>query len=165
RPLVLRDLVALGEVRIEVVLAREDRLGLHVAAERQRRHDGVVDGLAIEDGQRARLSKTDRAHFRVGCGAERRAAAAEDLGRRAELGVNLEADDGFVGHTSGPAALTAGATSPSKVLKLSANICASFFACSSYFAASGQVLRASSTPSGTPGTAVGTSRLKIEWFL
>src|SRR5688500_3479271 len=61
----------------------------------------------------------------------------------------------------GPASLTDAGTSFSNVLKFSTNIAASFFACSSYLPASGQVLRGSSTLSGTPGQVVGTSRLKI----
>ena len=43
RPLVLRDLIALRQVRIEVVLAGEDRLGLNGAAQRQRGLDRVID--------------------------------------------------------------------------------------------------------------------------
>jgi hypothetical protein len=50
RPLVLRDLVALGKIGIEVVLAREDRRRLHVAPERQRRLDRVIDRGPIEYG-------------------------------------------------------------------------------------------------------------------
>ena len=95
---VLRDLIALRQVGIEVVLAREDRGGLDAAAECQRGGDGVVDGLAVEDRQRAGLTRAHGAHLRIGRGAERRAAAAEDLGLRAQLRVNLEPDDGLVRH-------------------------------------------------------------------
>src|SRR5688572_23764167 len=70
-----------------------------------------------------------------------------------------------VPYALGPASLTAGATSFSNVLKFSTNIPASFFACSSYLPASGQVLRGSSTPSGTPGQVVGTSMLKTGCFV
>src|SRR4029079_16570914 len=68
-------------------------------------------------------------------------------------------------YTFGPAALTDGATSLSNVFKFSANILASFAACSSYFAGSVQVLRGSRTLSGTPGHVTGMSRFQIGCFL
>ena len=126
RPLVLRDLIALGQVRIEVVLAREDRRLVDPATERERGADREVDRGAIEDRQRARETETDRTDVRVGRSAERRAAAAEDLRGGQEVRVDLQPDDRLVRarHTRGPAARTPAATSPSNVLKFSANICA-----------------------------------------
>jgi hypothetical protein len=67
----------------------------------------------------------------------------------------------FAGYAFGPAAFTDAGTSFSNILKFSTNIAASFFACSSYFAASGQVLRGSTKLSGTACTLFGTSMLKI----
>ena len=133
RPLVLRNLVALRQVRIEVVLPREDRCRLDVAAERERRLDRVVHRLAIEHRQRARQPQAHRTHLRVRRGAERRAAAAEDLRAGRELCVDFEPDDRLERHaTVGPASFTDGETSWANVLKFSANMRASFFACSSY---------------------------------
>ena len=158
RQLVLRDLIALRQVRIEVVLAREHRSRLDIAAARECGLDRVVDGLTIEHGKRAWQAQAHGTDLRVRRGAELGAAAAEDLRARLQLGVDFEADDGFpVAHRQesptpvGPASLTEAATSFSKVTKLSTNIFASFFACSSYCAASGHVLLGSSTDSGTPG--------------
>ena len=136
RPLVLRDLVALGQVRVEVVLPREDRFALHGAAKRQGGLDGEVDGLTVEHRKRARKAEADRADLRIRQRAEGGAAAAEDLGAGPELGVYFEPDDGLVPgvHTDyalGPASLTEGATSFSNVLKFSTNIPASLRACSS----------------------------------
>ena len=48
RRLELRDLVALRQVGIEVVLAGEDRALLHLAAKRQGRGDREVDRLAVQ---------------------------------------------------------------------------------------------------------------------
>ena len=56
-PLVLRNLVALGQVRIEVVLAREDRPRLHRAPERERRAHRQLDRAPVEHRQRARQTR------------------------------------------------------------------------------------------------------------
>src|SRR6185436_4723155 len=98
RPLVLGDLVPLRKIRIEVVLARKDRLWLHRAAKRQCRLDGVVDRQSVEDRERARQTEADRAHLGVRRSTESGAAAAENLGLCLKLGVNLEPDDGLVLH-------------------------------------------------------------------
>jgi hypothetical protein len=71
RTLVLRDLIALRQVRIEVVLAREDRQRLDVAAERERRLDRVIDGRAVQDGQGTWHAEADRTDVRVRRRAER----------------------------------------------------------------------------------------------
>ena len=93
RPLVLRDLVALGQVGIEVVLAREDRRRVDRAAERQRGARGELDGAPVQHRQRARQAEADRAERGVRSRAEPRGAAAEDLGGGQQLRVDLEADD------------------------------------------------------------------------
>jgi hypothetical protein len=46
--LVLRDLIALGKVRIEIVLSSEYRYGLNVAPESEGSPNGVVDCLPVE---------------------------------------------------------------------------------------------------------------------
>ena len=153
RPLVLRNLVALGQVGIEVVLPREHRPFLHLAAEGEGGGDGIIDGPAVQHRERAGQPDAHRADVGVGPGAERGGTAAENLGLGEQLGVNLEADDGFEsGHdecgdvtlphstfcasafclclyTLGPASLTEAGTSFSNALKFSMNIRASFAAC------------------------------------
>src|SRR5205085_11935207 len=89
RTFVLRNLIALRQVRIEVVLAREDRKRLNVAAERERRLDRVIDRGAVEDRQRARHAEAHGAHVRVRRRTERGAAAAEDLRAGLQLRVDL----------------------------------------------------------------------------
>ncbi len=97
RQLVLADLVALGEVRIEVVLAiPARRRGCRCLDRRPGRQD-VLDGPLVDDRQRSGQPETDRTGPRV-----RRSAvvvgraAAEHLGRRLELAMNLDADDRLV---------------------------------------------------------------------
>ncbi len=98
---VLADLVALGEVGIEVVLAVEDRPRRELAPERHADHQAEVDRLRVGDRQRARQAEADLARARVRRLAERQRAAAEHLRPRAELDVDLEADDRLVRHAGG----------------------------------------------------------------
>ncbi len=98
RLLELRDLVALGQVGVEVVLARERRLRVEAAAECEREAGGEVDRLAIEHRQAARIAGAHRAGERVGPGAEPIGATAEDLGLRLEMDVDLESHHRFVLH-------------------------------------------------------------------
>ena len=92
----LRDLISLGQIGIEVILAREDRRRVHRAAERERRTHRQLDRALVEHGQRARQREAHRTGVRVRRRAEVRGAAAEDLRRRLELDVHLEADDHLV---------------------------------------------------------------------
>ena len=96
RDVVLGDLVALGEVGIEVVLAVEDRPRGDLAAERQPHHQPEVDGLGVGHRQRAGQPEADRAGARVRLLAEAQRAAAEHLRARRELHVDLEADHRLV---------------------------------------------------------------------
>src|SRR5262249_33108365 len=122
-PLVLGDLIALRQVRVEVVLARENRRLVNLASESERFAARANDGPPIEHRQRSGQSEAHRTEMCVGGGAECGTAAAEDLRLRQELRVNLETDDGLVRtHAFGPAARTSGVTSASKLLKLSTNI-------------------------------------------
>src|SRR5947209_1081122 len=66
RFVVLRDLISLGQVRIEVVLAREDAALVDRALERKGRLDGELHGTAIEHGQGSGKSETHRADIGVG---------------------------------------------------------------------------------------------------
>ena len=96
RLVVLADLVRLGQVRIEVVLAVED----DARGDRRSRAPGrcaiaVLDGALVDHRQRARVAPGRPG--RCACWAGRRTwcgAAAEHLGARVQLDVDLEADDG-----------------------------------------------------------------------
>src|SRR5262245_16238030 len=93
--LVHADLVALREVRVEVVLAREARVGRDLAAGGETGADGELDDAAVEHRQDAGHAEADLADVGVGWCAEGRRAAAEDLGAREQLRVHLEPDDGL----------------------------------------------------------------------
>ncbi len=79
RLFVLRNLIALGQIGIEVILARENRRRVDPAAERQRGANREVDRTAVQYRQRARKSEADGTDVRVRRRAERCAAAAEDF--------------------------------------------------------------------------------------
>jgi lysophospholipase L1-like esterase len=100
RLFVLTDLVALRQIGIEVVLAREDRPRPHGAVKRQRQARGEFDGARVGHRQRAGVAETDRTHQRVGFGAEAVRAAAEHLRRGAQLDVHLEPDHRFPSHAA-----------------------------------------------------------------
>src|SRR5439155_6625928 len=97
RFVVLGDLVALRVVRVEVVLAVEDRARGDLAAEREPEQDRPLDGLAVRHGQRARHRKADRARLRVRRLEVRDRTAAEQLRPRLQVDVDLEPDDRFPG--------------------------------------------------------------------
>ena len=92
----LRDLVALGRVGIEVVLAREDAGLANLAVDRLRRQHRKLHRLAVQHRQRAWQAEAGRADVRVRLAAVLVHAAAEGLGLRKELDVNLKPDHGLV---------------------------------------------------------------------
>ena len=92
RRLVLADLVALRQVGVEVVLAREDRDRRDRRADRQAEADRPLDRAAVGDRQGAGQGEVDRRRLRVRRGAERGRRAAEDLRAGRQLGVGLDAD-------------------------------------------------------------------------
>jgi hypothetical protein len=91
----LADLVALGEVGVEVVLAREHALLGDVGADRQAEADRALDRAAVEHRQHAGQGDVHRARLAVGLGAEGGAGAGEDLAGGVELGVDFQPDDDF----------------------------------------------------------------------
>ena len=95
RLIVLRDLIALRQVGIEVILPREDRVLVDAAAERQRRARAQFDGAPVQHRQRARQAEAHRADVRIRRRAEAGRTAAEDLRVGEELCVDLEPDDRF----------------------------------------------------------------------
>ena len=92
----LRDLVALGQVGIEVVFARKDGALAHLAVEGERGERGKLDSLGIEHRQRARQPQAHRADVGVGRRAKMIGATAEGLGSGEQLHVDFESDDGLV---------------------------------------------------------------------
>ncbi len=96
RPVVLRDLVSLRKVRVEVVLPREDASLGHLRADGEPDHRGEIDGAGVQRREHAREAEAERADLRVRRRAEAGRAAAEDLGARLELRVDLEPDHRLV---------------------------------------------------------------------
>ena len=97
---VLADLVALGQVGIEVVLALEaDGIGLDLGVQGQPGEHDQLDRTPVDDRQGPGQTHADGAYpgvRGVGLPGERgRAAAAEHLRGRAKLGVDLDPDDGL----------------------------------------------------------------------
>ena len=88
---VLGDLVVLGHVRVEVVLAGEHGPP-DLAAQGPTQPHGEVHRRPVGHRQRARQPQAHRAHVGVGLVAEAVGAAAEQLGGRAQLHMDLQAD-------------------------------------------------------------------------
>src|SRR6266487_2504434 len=87
--------ISLGVVRIEVILAVEDRALRDPAVERVPELDRPLDRSLVRYGQGAGKRQANGAGARVRLTSEARLAAAEHLRVRLELDVDLEADDRF----------------------------------------------------------------------
>ena len=96
RLVVLRNLIALGQVGIEVVLAREDGGFANLAVQRGRGEDGELHRALVQHRQSTRHSQAHRTDIGVGRIAEVRRAAAKDLSLRQQLDVDFQSDDRFV---------------------------------------------------------------------
>ena len=92
----LGDLVALGEIRIEVILAGEDGLRLDFAVEGKPAAYGEFNGVAAENRQRAREAEAHGADVGVRSVTGFDGAGAEDLGARGELDVDFQPDYEFI---------------------------------------------------------------------
>jgi hypothetical protein len=124
RDLKLADLVALGQVGVEVVLAREHALLGDVRTQREAEADGVRHRFAVHHRQRARQRQVHRASLRVRLSTEGRGRAAEDLALGGQLGVRLEADHDFVAlHQKGSLFLVAHVQKPSGVFRCQSVAC------------------------------------------
>ncbi len=77
RNLVLADLVALRQVRVEVILAREDAARRDMGADGQPELDGALDGALVQHGQHARQREVHGRGLRVGFGPERGGGAGK----------------------------------------------------------------------------------------
>ena len=94
---ILRDLVALGQVGIEVILAVELGEFRNLAVQGERGPDRALDRAPVDHGERTRQAEAHGAGVRVWGGRQViRRARAEHLALRQHLGVDLEADHDFV---------------------------------------------------------------------
>jgi len=89
-------LVALGEVRVEIILTCEAGVFVDGAMQGERSAHGHFDSALVEHGKSSGQAETDRANVGVRRVAEARGAAAEDFGAREKLDVDFQADDGLV---------------------------------------------------------------------
>ena len=96
RQLVHRNLVALRQIGIKVVLARKARARLNRAVDRQRRAQRQLQRPLVQHRQRPRQPQAHGTRIRIRRRAEFRRAAAKRLRQRVELRVHLEPDHSFV---------------------------------------------------------------------
>ena len=95
--IVLRNLIALGQIGVEVVLAIELRELGDLAVQRECGTDGRLDRPPVDHWQGPRQPEADGARVRVGRRYEIVGRApAEHLALRQHLGMDLEPHDDFV---------------------------------------------------------------------
>jgi hypothetical protein len=95
----LADLVALGQVRVEVVLARKHVVLADLGVNRQAEHHGHAHRFLVQHRQHAGHAQVDQAGLGIGFGAERGGATGENLRLGGELGMNLQPDHNFPLHS------------------------------------------------------------------
>ncbi len=101
RVLVLADLIAGGQVRIEVILAVETAPFVNLGLEAQAGPHGLLDAVPVDHRQHARHGRVDQADLFVGACAKAHRCAGKQLGPGRHLGVDLQSDDDLPG--AGPA--------------------------------------------------------------
>ena len=97
---ILRDLIALGQIGVKVVLASEDAGVVDLALQGECHAQCKLNGALVDDRQHARHTRANRAdcHIWLGSGGIDHRASAKHLGARRHLSVNFESNDGFVFH-------------------------------------------------------------------
>ncbi len=96
RLIVLRDLIALGQVRIEIVLSGESRKFLNLTVKCYGRADRKLDRLPAQHRQSARQPETNRTYIGIRRRPKLHRAATKDLGLGPELNVYFEANHRLV---------------------------------------------------------------------
>ncbi len=97
RVLVLADLIALRQVRIEVVLPVEAGPGVDLRLQAEAGAHRLLDADAVDHRQHARHGGVDQADLLVRPRAEAHRRAGEQLRLRGDLGVHLQPDDDLPG--------------------------------------------------------------------
>ena len=95
RRFVLADLVALRQIRIEVVLAVEHRLEVDLGLQPEPGAHRLAHAFLVDHRQHAGHGGIDERHMRVRLAAERGRCAGKQLGLRGHLGMHFHADDHF----------------------------------------------------------------------
>ena len=96
RLVVLRNLVALGQVRIKIIFPRKNRSLVDAAIQRHRRQRSELHSFLIQHRQGSRHSQANRAHIGVGRSAKTRRARTENLRRRQQLDVHFQPNDRLI---------------------------------------------------------------------
>src|SRR5882724_11234276 len=91
--LVLADLVALRQVRIEIVLPVEHRFEIDPGLEAKTGTHRLLDAFLVDHRQHARHRGIDQRDVRIGLATELGCGAGKELRARGHLGVDLEPDD------------------------------------------------------------------------
>ena len=95
RVLVLRDLIALRQIGIEIILAVEDRAQIDLRLEPEAGADRLLDAFLVDDRQHAGHGGVDERDVIVWRAAILRRGAGEELGVARHLRVDFHADDDF----------------------------------------------------------------------
>ncbi len=90
RVLELRDLIALRQIGVEVVLAVEHRAQVDLGVEAKTGAHRLLHAALVDHGQHAGHGGVDQRHLGVGIGAERGRCAGEELGFGDDLGMDFE---------------------------------------------------------------------------
>src|SRR3954470_4868409 len=93
RALVLADLVALRQVRVEIVLAVEHALQVDFRLQPEPGADRLAHAFLVDDRQHARHGGVHEGDVAVRLAPEGRGGAREQLGLARHLGMDLHADD------------------------------------------------------------------------
>ena len=93
---ILRDLKPLGQVRVEVVFARESAARPDVRTHRHAQTHRRVDHGSIEHRQRARQAQANRIGAGIGLLTERGRRPGKDLGTAGQVHMHLQSNDGFI---------------------------------------------------------------------
>ncbi len=101
RQFILGNLVAFGQVGVEIVFAGKDVVGVDGAVEGLPDHNRVFDGPAVDDRQRPRQPQADRTDVRVRRYPEKfGATAAKHLAGGTQFDMDFHADDRLVCHAT-----------------------------------------------------------------
>ncbi len=100
RQLVLTDLIAFRQIRIEIVLARENARSSDFAMGRQAGLDCEIDDFFVQHRQDSGKTSANRAGVFIGCATELGRTAAKNFRFGEQMGVNFQSDDALVFHVN-----------------------------------------------------------------
>src|SRR3990172_7773342 len=98
RKFVLADLIALGQIGIEIVLARQNARSSNLTTSGEAGAYGELNDSLVQYRQDAGKPRADRTGVLIRCLAKFSRATAENLRVGKQLGVDLQSDDGLVVH-------------------------------------------------------------------